>query len=344
MTYSPVTSRPRQTAADTSTTASFGASRRKNATQVESHEFTADVIEGLSQTPKRLHCKHLYDRRGSQLFDQICELSEYYPTRTELAIMNRNVDAIADQIGSNATLVELGSGSSQKTRILLDHLREPAAYLPVDISRGHLLETATRLRVEHPGLDIHPLVADFTQPIQIPPSVRGEKVCVYFPGSTIGNLESQDALKLFRNIHDLVGPKGGLLIGFDLQKDTDVLHAAYNDSQGITAAFNLNLLHRINREACGEFNVSQFEHLAVYDQTHGRIEISIVSTCDQTTHVAGHKFHFIKGERIHTEYSHKYTIEGFRDMAAATDFTAREVWTDEREWFAVMYLESNDGN
>lgn len=306
--------------------------------------FELDVLSGLSQSPKRLHCKHLYDQRGSQLFDRICELPEYYPTRTELAIMDEYADQMTEQVGEDAVLVELGSGSSQKTRVLLDHLRAPAAYLPVDISREHLLETADKLRREHPGLLIHPLVADFTQPIEIPASFDSKKRCVYFPGSTIGNLESDEAIELLQNIAVLVGHGGGLLIGFDLQKETAVLHDAYNDSEGITAAFNLNLLHRINREADADLDVDQFDHHAIYSEERGRIEISIVSQCDQTATVAGREFEFDEGELIHTEYSHKYTRDGFVRMADAAGFTARKMWTDPRGWFAVMYLESNHGN
>lgn len=343
MTFLPAITRPQESAASTTDTPVKHANQYATTPDVRT-PFASDVIEGLSQQRKRLHCKHLYDRRGSQLFDKICELPEYYPTRTELAIMHRYADAMAEQIGPNTALVELGSGSSQKTRVLLDHLREPTAYLPVDISRGHLLETADKLRREHPGLNIQPIVADFTQPIELPSSLATEKVCVYFPGSTIGNLEPHDAVKLLKNIAELAGNEAGLLIGFDLQKDHDVLHAAYNDLQGVTAAFNLNLLHRINREANGNLIVDQFSHHAIYNASKGRIEISIESKTDQTARIAGQEFHFSKGELIHTEYSHKYTQEGFANMAASAGLTTKNVWTDPRDWFAVNYLESKHGN
>jgi len=302
--------------------------------------FVHDVNEGLSRDHKRLDCKYLYDRRGSQLFDQICDLPEYYPTRTELGIMQEHSESIARHIGSESVLLEFGSGSSLKTRVLLDHLQQPIAYVPVDISRGHLLATADRLREEHPGLEVRPLVADFTDSIAIPDELADENICVYFPGSTIGNLEQSDAIELLSRIRHLCGEHGGLLIGFDLQKDAGVLTRAYNDSQGVTAAFNLNLLDRINREADGEFDVDQFEHLAVYNTEKGRIEISIRSKCEQEVKVGSNLLQFNRGEEIHTEYSHKYTIAGFQSMAESVGMTSKAVWTDPREWFAVMYLGS----
>lgn len=299
------------------------------------------MLATLAETPKRLNSRHLYDEHGSALFDQICELPEYYLTRTEQSIMQSNIGEIVRQIGPGALLVELGSGSSLKTRLLLDHLEDPLAYLPIDISSEHVLATAQRLHDEYPLLKIEPIVDDFTRRLAIPPRFAGERVCVYFPGSTIGNFPPHEAIRLLRIIADRCGNQGGLLVGFDLQKDCVVLEAAYNDSQGITAAFTLNLLHRLNREAGATFEVDHFRHVAFYNRLAERIEIYLESDREQVVRVADVVLSLSKGERIQTEYSHKYTVAGFAAMAAQAGLTQAQVWVDERNFFAVMYLEPN---
>ncbi|MEZ6088619.1 MAG: L-histidine N(alpha)-methyltransferase [Pirellulaceae bacterium] len=325
--------------------------------------FRRDVLQGLSQSKRQLPCKYFYDRRGSLLFDQICELPEYYPTRTEAGIMADNVDAIARRIGSDAVIVEYGSGSSTKTRLLLDHLVQPHAYVPVDISREHLLQTANKLREDYPHIDIHPVVADFTAPFSLPhpfrrtikrrtggsdalhsessPGVASDSAScntVYFPGSTIGNLEPDAAVVLLQSIADQCQPGGGLLIGFDLKKNPDILQAAYDDSQGVTAQFNLNLLHRMNRELDAEVDVDQFRHVAVYNDAMSRIEIYIESCIDQSVRIENSTFQFDAGDRILTEYSHKYDIETFTSMAELAGLVPDEVWTDADDYFAIMHL------
>lgn len=300
--------------------------------------FLQDVLSGLSKRRKELHCKYFYDERGSQLFDQICELDEYYPTRTELGIMSEHASAIAQRIGSEAVLVEYGSGSSTKTRLLLDHLDSAQAYLPVDISGDHLQQTAQRLRADYDDLDIHPIVADFTTPFELPNPFDSLRTTIYFPGSTIGNLKSDEAIGLLVNIADQCGPNGGLLIGFDLAKDEAVLQAAYDDAAGVTAEFNLNLLHRINRELDADFDVQSFAHVAMYNREESRMEIFIESLAEQQVCVAGEQFQFRRGERIFTEYSHKYRVDQFVSMADKAGLKMDALWTDSNDYFAVMHL------
>ncbi len=301
--------------------------------------FVADVIAGLSKTPKRVSSQHLYDERGSALFDEICQLPEYYLTRSEQAIMRANMREIAREIGPQALLVELGSGNSRKTRLLLNYLKNPQAYLPIDISENHLLATSQRLRQEYPALEVEPIVSDFTRKVDIPPRFAGQRICVYFPGSTIGNFSYDEAISLLQLIADCCGNDGGLLIGFDLQKDKSVLEAAYNDSEGVTAAFSLNLLHRLNQEANATFDVDQFRHVAFYNPRMERIEIYLESKQDQIVRVGDTVIPFAQRERIHTEYSHKYTIGGFSAMAVEAGLIPKNVWVDDRAYFAVMYLE-----
>ncbi|MBX3421181.1 MAG: L-histidine N(alpha)-methyltransferase [Pirellulaceae bacterium] len=302
-------------------------------------QFLLDVWEGLSEAPKRVPCKYFYDARGSQLFEDICALDEYYLTRTELAIMRRFANEMGQQIGPGVMLVEYGSGSSLKTRLLLDQLQEPVAYVPVDISGQHLQETATVLAGDYPDVEILPVCADFMDQIQLPESRRlATHAAVFFPGSTIGNLLPSEARQLLHNIAQLCGRGGGLLIGIDLQKSPQIIEAAYNDRQQVTAAFNLNLLRRINRELDGEFDCEYFQHVAFYNPELGRVEIFLESTRDQTVRVRDREFHFDTGERIHTEYSHKYTIDQFAALAAQAGLTLRKSWTDPLEHFAVLHF------
>jgi dimethylhistidine N-methyltransferase len=301
--------------------------------------FKQDVIEGLSAFPKRLPCKYFYDKRGSALFDQICELDEYYPTRTEQSIMDRDAGEMGQQLGTGVMLVEYGSGSSQKTRVLLDHLIDPAAYVPVDISHRHLHAVADELRLAYPELEILPVTADFTKPFRLPePSRTPTHAAVYFPGSTIGNFRPEEAQRLLRSIADLCGRGGGLLIGVDLEKDPAVLRRAYDDSQGVTAAFNLNLIRRMRDELAAELDPEAFEHEVIYNDQESRIEIYIRSLRDQLIRLDDHVFSLREGETIHTEYSHKYTIERFADLAAKAGMELHRSWTDERDYFAVLHF------
>ena len=306
--------------------------------------FMDDVIRGLSQRKKELNCKYFYDEQGSRLFDQICELDEYYLTRTELAIMRQHAAEMAEQLGRGIALVEFGSGSSVKTKILLDHLYEPTAYMPLDISEEHLLKTAVRLRKAYAEIEIIPIVADFTMGFELPSTKRPySHAAVYFPGSTIGNFTPSQANQMMRRIGGILGHDGGLLIGIDLQKDPAVIEAAYNDAQGVTEEFNLNVLHRINRDLNADINVDQFRHKAVYNQHRGRVEISIVCQTDETIQIDDHEFVMRKGEEILTEYSHKYTIDGFAELAADAGFSMHKYWTDEHDLFAVLHLVHENG-
>ncbi len=301
--------------------------------------FYEDVISGLATQPRTLPCKYFYDERGSRLFDQICELDEYYLTRTELDIMRTFAPEMCEQIGTGVMLVEYGSGSSIKSRLLLDHLPDPAAYVPVDISREHLHRSADELSRAYPHIEVLPVCADFTMAFQLPVSKRrATHHAVYFPGSTIGNFQPAAARRMLANIATLCGAGGGLLIGVDLQKDISTLESAYNDADGVTAEFNLNLLGRINRELNGDIDTDQFEHHAAYNSELGRVELSVVSQCDQKVKVGEQSFELAAGESIRTEYSHKYTVDGFAELAAEAGLTLRRHWTDNARRFAVLHL------
>jgi len=300
--------------------------------------FYADVVKGLCGDVKSLPCKYFYDAHGSQLFDDICDLEEYYPTRTELGIMNDWVDEIGDLLGNDFRLVEYGSGSSLKTRILLERLKGLDLYVPVDISRSHLQQSARRLSVDYPNVPIIPVCADYTSTFALPARDKGERTIVYFPGSTIGNFHPSEAREFLTRIAEQCGTGGGLLIGVDLKKDPAVLNAAYNDALGVTAAFNLNLLTRINRELGGDFLLNYFEHNAFYNVFLGRIEMHLLSTVKQNVRVGGEIFHFDEGETIHTECSYKYTVDEFAELACEAGFRQMSVWTDPNELFSVQYL------
>jgi dimethylhistidine N-methyltransferase len=297
----------------------------------------AEVLAGLSQPQKRVPPKLFYDQRGSRLFDAITELPEYYPTRTEIGILERNGAEIADLLGRGATLVELGSGSSRKIQVLLEALR-PALYVPVDISREHLLESANHLAVRFPALDIQAVCADYSSPIHLPLASAGAGCAAFFPGSSIGNFDPDHARRFLMRVGDLLGPGGRLLIGVDLIKDTRILNAAYNDAQGITADFNLNLLRRINRELGGDFRPETFRHRASYVTAESRIEMHLVSRAEQRVRVAGEDFSFREGESIHTENSYKYSVERFHALARRAGFAPERVWTDDGNLFSVHCL------
>lgn len=303
--------------------------------------FLRDVISGLRSTPKRLSCKYFYDRRGSELFDQICQLDEYYLTRAELALMDQFAPEMGAQIGAGVMLVEYGSGSSVKTRYLLDGLPNPVAYVPVDISGDHLQQTARELARDYPRVEILPVCADFTQDFVLPRSLRtASHAAVYFPGSTIGNFTPDETVALLRRITQKCGTGGGLLIGIDLKKDATTIEAAYNDRLGVTAEFNLNLLRRINRELGADFDGNQFFHQARYNAELGRVEMYLVSRQAQTVTLGGggETVEFEPGETICTEHSYKYTVEEFATVAAAAGLTLRREWTTNKREFAVLHL------
>lgn len=305
--------------------------------------FRDDVIAGLRQHPRSLPCKYFYDQRGSALFDEICELDHYYLTRTELSIMERHAAEMGQQIGEGVMLVEYGSGSSIKTRLLLDHLPDPVAYVPVDISRTHLSLVAAELQGDYPHLEVLPVAADFTTEFLLPTPERAfTHSAVYFPGSTIGNFEPREAERLLKSVASLCGRGGGLLIGIDLDKDPDTLKLAYDDPIGTTAEFNLNLLHRMQKELDATVDLDGFEHVAEYDSQKRRVELFLGSINDQEIVIEGESFEFSSGDRIHTEYSHKYTIEGFASLAAGAGLTLRRSWTDDLDYFAVLHFAVDD--
>lgn len=302
--------------------------------------FYREVAAGLSGTPRSLPCKYLYDRRGSELFEEICELEEYYPTRTEIRIFERDLGAIAAAIGPDALIIEYGCGASVKTRRLLEALERPAGIVAVDISEPALCDAAARLREQFPGLRVCAVVADFTEKDAVPlPRIAARKQVVFFPGSTIGNFSRPDARAFLARQADLLGPGGGLLVGVDLQKDRGVLEAAYDDARGVTAAFNRNILAHINRELDADFDLDAFEHRAIYRETPGRIEMWLVAKRDQRVRIGSRVFAIPAGEGICTEHSAKYSITEFRGMAWSAGFALDRVWTDPREWFSVHYGE-----
>ncbi|MBB6092491.1 dimethylhistidine N-methyltransferase [Povalibacter uvarum] len=316
-------------------------SKRPNALPAPNADaLTSNVLDGLRKTPKELSAVWFYDEYGSTLFDSICELPEYYLTRTELGIMQMHAAEMAQIIGPQAALIEFGSGTSQKTRLLLDHLVAPVAYVPVDIAREHLIEAAGTLARDYPTLQIAPVCADFTQPFDLPKQVASaQRRVVYFPGSTLGNFSPEQAAQLLDRMHKIVGNEGAVLIGIDLKKDLNVLRRAYNDAAGVTAEFNLNALRHINREIGANFDLRNFQHEALWVEDASRIEMHLISKRDQTVTVAGTPVQFRRGEHMRTEYCHKYTLEGFANLAATAQLSAVRTWTDVEKKFAVQLLE-----
>ncbi len=315
------------------------AAPRPDANRLPDADFCHDVLQGLRRRRKYLPSKYFYDEAGSALFDRICELDEYYLTRCELELFRRHAGEMAAAAGRGAALIEYGSGSSLKTRILLGHLLEPAAYVPVDISGEHLNRSAAQLRRRYRGLPVLPVIADFTQPFEmppLPPSV-GRRV-VLFCGSTIGNFRPGEAARLLRQMGRVGGPGGALLVAADLKKDRSILEAAYNDRLGVTAAFNLNLLTRINRQLYADFVIERFRHNAFYNARRGRMEMHLVSLADQTVHLAGAGLTFSRGETIRTEFSYKYSPDDFAALAERAGLKVRRMWTDQKEWFSAQWL------
>lgn len=302
--------------------------------------FAEEVHAGLSQTPKWLSPKWLYDEEGSRLFDQITELEDYYPTRVESSIMREHAADMANAIGEGAVIIEFGSGSSTKTRVLLSRVHALQAYVPVDISEEFLLQSAAELRQDYPGLDVVPVVADYTGAVPLPDRVHdAERRVVYFPGSTIGNFHPSQARHFLQRIARLCGQHGALLIGVDLKKDPRILHAAYNDREGVTAQFNRNLLVRMNRELDANFDLERWVHYAYYNPGEGRIEMHLVSLRDQDVRVDGRTYHFGSGESLWTESSYKFGVDEFGELAASAGLQIRKTWTDAGRRFGVLWLE-----
>ena len=305
-------------------------------------DFHADVLAGLAARPKRLAPKYFYDKKGSELFDRITRLVEYYPTRTEIGILERRAGEIADLAGEGPLLIEYGSGSSRKVRILLDALAgHDVRYVAIDISRDHLLESTAALAEQLPHVDVYAVCADYSRPYPLPPAAlknAGRRVA-FFPGSTIGNFSPSEAVGFLRNTAETLGSGGALLIGADLHKDARVLEAAYDDAEGVTAQFNLNLLSRINRELNANFDLAAFEHQAVYDSNLRRIEMHLASRRSQQVRVGEASFSFDPGETIHTENSYKFTIDGFQQMAERAGFEPRAAWTDSNHLFSLHWLD-----
>jgi dimethylhistidine N-methyltransferase len=304
---------------------------------VEQQEMLNEVLDGLRKPQKIISSKYFYDQRGSELFEEICLQQEYYPTDTEISIMKNHISEIADVLGTGVSLIEFGSGSSIKTRLLLDHLHNLSAYIPVDISEKFLNQTVQILQKEYPDLKINPVAADYTKPFPIPKIDRTTKRVIYFPGSTIGNLTPEKASRFLNRHAEKLSPDDGLLIGVDRKKDPEILNAAYNDKKGITARFNKNLLVRLNRELNADFNTELFEHLAYYNSDEGRIEMHLVSCENQSVTIADVPIHFRKGETIHTENSYKYSPEEFEILASGR-YRLLKVWTDSLDYFSVYYF------
>ncbi len=303
----------------------------------ERGDFYREVIAGFSQHPRRIPPKYFYDEEGSRLFESICEQPEYYPTRTEIALLERYAGEVGALVGSGCYLVEPGSGSCEKARLLLDALR-PAAYVPMDISCEHLRAAAAGIAADYPWLDVHAVCADITREVSLSFIPEQAKPVMFYPGSSIGNFDPDDAVEFLACLAQIAGPGGGLLIGVDLKKDHAILHDAYNDASGVTAAFNLNLLQRVNRELQADFNIDAFEHFAAYNSVAGRVEMHLISTRKQTVNIDGHRFAFNAGDSIHTENSYKYTQDEFCVLAQQAGFASCAVWTDADRLFSLHFL------
>ena len=316
---------------------------RAEPARLDATSFAADAIAGLSAAPKKLPPKYFYDSAGSELFEKITELPEYYPTRNEIGILNEHAKDIAKLIPKGAALIEFGSGASTKTRIVLKSARL-ASYVPVDISGEFLAQEASKLKREFPHIAMLPVVADFTKPFGLPPTIQDQPRIGFFPGSTIGNFEPHEAAAFLKDAGSILGDGSMLIVGVDLVKDQKVLQKAYNDSQGVTARFNLNLLTRMNRELGANFNLKCFEHHALFNRERSRIEMHLASLKRQRVIVAGESFDFRAGETIHTENSYKYTIETFGCMARGAGWATTAVWTDKDGYFSIHVLERKNND
>ncbi|PZA13432.1 L-histidine N(alpha)-methyltransferase [Rhodopseudomonas palustris] len=302
--------------------------------------FARDVLDGLTRPQKELSPKYFYDDAGSELFVDITRLPEYYPTRTELSILHDRAAEIAELIPPDAAVVEFGAGATTKIRLLLA-AHQVAAYVPVDISGDFIVTQAEALQRDFPQLAVHPLAADFTKPFALPPAVRELPKVGFFPGSTLGNFEPQEARRFLESARDILGHGARMIIGVDLEKDERVLVPAYDDAAGVTARFNLNLLIRINRELGADFDLEAFAHRAIYNRDQHRIEMHLVSLRDQTVHLFGERIGFRAGETIHTENSYKYSLERFRALAQQAGWTPKQCWTDPDAMFSVHAIEAD---
>lgn len=305
--------------------------------------FLRDALRGLGARPKSLASKYLYDARGSALFEQICDLAEYYPTRTEASILEEYAAEMGAALGANCRLVEWGSGSSTKTRLLIDAMHPSTVYVPVDISPAALVPAAADIASKFPWVEVHPVLADFTHHFELPETQREIYTnAVFFPGSTIGKFHADEALALLTNAADLCGPGGAMLLGADLKKEPEILERAYDDARGVTAAFNRNLLHRMNRELAADFDAARFGHCALWNEDFGRMEMHLVSLRDQVAHLGGVEIRFAVGESIHTESSYKYDIAELSALARMAGFGVERVWTDDRAWFGILLLRARE--
>ncbi len=305
-----------------------------------SDAFAAEVLQGLTRPSKMLPCRFLYDAHGSELFERITRLPEYYATRTEMAILRSHADEMAASVPAGGVLIEFGSGSSQKTEILLERLPRLGAYVPIDVSQSALAYARRRLTALFPHIDIRPIVADFSYPVALPAELAWRHKTGFFPGSTIGNLTPIEASRLLRVLRAVLSSGGRLIVGVDLKKDAGKLVRAYDDRAGVTAAFNLNLLARINRELGADFDLKAFKHKAIYNARDGRIEMHLVSSREQSVKIQGRRIPFRAGESIHTENSYKYSVSQFRDLTRSANWHPGRVWTDPRELFSVHELAS----
>lgn len=305
-----------------------------------SNDFASDLMTALRLRPRSISPKYFYDTKGSALFDQICNLPEYYPTRTELSILRRKAHEMAELMGPRAELVEFGAGSLHKVRMLLDAMQAPSRYIPIDISGDHLHASCSLLQDDYPSLDIHPLIADYTSPLILPAPISAKSKRIgFFPGSTIGNFTPREA-RAFLHMAASVLRGGALILGVDLIKAPHLLHAAYNDTQGITAQFNLNLLERANRELDAVFDIDKFSHYAFYNAPMQRIEMHLMSRCQQQVHIQNERYEFDEGETLHTENSYKFTLKGIRNMAQLAGFTPGPVWCDKEGLFSLHWLQA----
>ena len=301
-------------------------------------QFVDEVVELLNQDPPQLPCKLLYDEEGSRLYDEITRLVDYYPTRTEAKILSRSINDIAEAVGEKAVLIEYGSGSSEKTRTLLSNI-EWKAYVPIDISREHLINSSESISEDYPSLDVYPVCADYGEHFDLPEVAnKSTHRVVFFPGSTIGNFHPEEAVDFLRRIHEVCGPAGKLLIGVDIPKSKETLERAYDDSEGVTAQFNINILNHLNREVGSDFDTEQFEHRAVYEPGKHRVEMHLVSKAQQKVTVGDSEIELDEGDHIWTESSYKYPPDVFADIARKAGFNIEHVWRDENDLFSVQLL------
>jgi L-histidine Nalpha-methyltransferase len=306
--------------------------------ELKINEISEELVKGLLEPQKRISSKYFYDKRGSELFDQICELDEYYLTRTEWAILKENISCIAECFTDDSLLVEFGSGSSTKTRLLLENIKNLGGYVPIDISKKHLNEAVSQLNSEFPGLEIYPLAADYTKPLSLPEvHNEAEQRIIFFPGSTLGNFTKNQAREFLELIRSEIREGDGFILGVDLVKDTQVLKSAYNDSRSVTADFNLNILQNVNNNYGSNFNIKSFKHDAIYNTKANRIEMYLISLVDQVVEIGDTQIQFSQNEKLLTEYSHKYTVDSIEELSSGL-FTISKVWTDPKNYFAVIYL------